>query len=89
MYYSNSYFHFQDYYKIIGKNLAKVKGGEEFEEARNSFTFTMLRFLLIVVTLPLVAASSLRRETPDHAAAVKQAKATVVTTDHISTMNVR
>jgi len=49
----------------------------------------MFRVLLIVATLPLVAANSLRIHEPtDHAAAVKQAKATVVTHDHINTMNV-
>ena len=48
----------------------------------------LIRLLLIAVALPLVAAKSLRIHEPAHAAAVTEAKATVVTHDHIRTMNV-
>jgi hypothetical protein len=47
----------------------------------------MFRFILIAVALPLLAARSLRIHEPAHAAAVAEAKATVVTHDHIHTMN--
>ena len=46
----------------------------------------MFKFILIAVALPLVIANNLR--TTPHAAAVTEAKATVVTHDHIRTMNV-
>ena len=63
--------------------LMRIKEGEE----KYKSAIVMFRFILIAVALPLAVANNLR--TTPHAAAVTEAKATVVTNDHIHTMNVR
>ena len=60
----------------------RKEGEEKYKSA-----IVMFRFILIAVALPLAVANNLR--TTPHAAAVTEAKATVVTNDHIHTMNVR
>ena len=59
----------------------RKEGEEKYKSA-----IVMFRFILIAVALPLAVANNLR--TTPHAAAVTEAKATVVTNDHIHTMNV-